>query len=61
MLHAIPAPSQESLFAALLLFRWIYYLIPFVLALAVLGADEGSRGWSGLREAFAKILEDHEN
>ena len=60
ILHAIPAPSQENLFAALLLFRLIYYLIPFVLALAVLGSDEGSRRWSGLREAIANIIEDRE-
>lgn len=56
MLHAVFAASQESLLASLLLFRVIYYFLPFLLALAVLGADEGARRWSGLREAVARIM-----
>lgn len=56
MLHAVSAASQESLLASLLLFRVIYYFLPFLLALAVLGADEGARRWSGLREAVARIM-----
>jgi len=54
MLHAIPAHSRESLLASLVLFRVIYYFIPFVIALALLGADEGSRRWGGLREAILR-------
>ena len=50
MLNALPAHSQESLLASLLLFRVIYYFLPFILALALLGADEGSRRWNSLRE-----------
>ncbi|MGJ0505019.1 MAG: lysylphosphatidylglycerol synthase domain-containing protein [Methylocystis sp.] len=61
MLHAIPAASQESVLASLLLFRMIYYFIPFVVALALLGADEGARRWGPLREAIARILEERSN
>ncbi|MGD9658280.1 MAG: lysylphosphatidylglycerol synthase domain-containing protein [Methylocystis sp.] len=61
MLHAIPAASQESVLASLLLFRMVYYLIPFVVALALLGADEGARRWTTLREAIARILEERSN
>lgn len=52
ILKAVPAPTQEGLFASLLLFRAIYYLIPFVLALALIGAYEGLRRWTSLREAM---------
>jgi uncharacterized membrane protein YbhN (UPF0104 family) len=34
MLQSIPARSTASLIASLLLFRAVYYLVPFVLALA---------------------------
>lgn len=61
MLHAIPAASQESVLASLLLFRMIYYFLPFVVALAVLGADEGARRWASLREAIARIMEERGN
>lgn len=55
MLGAVPAPSQESLLAALLLFRAIYYLIPFTLALVMLLSVQGGAGrWSGLADAFRK-------
>lgn len=60
ILHAVPSHSPESVLAALLLFRAIYYLLPFVLALAALGAHEGFRRGSGLREAIAKMLESRE-
>ena len=36
MLKVLPAPSQEALLASLLMFRILYYVIPFVLALALL-------------------------
>jgi uncharacterized membrane protein YbhN (UPF0104 family) len=50
MLKFVPAPSQEALLASLLLFRVIYYLGPFILALALLGATEGLRHWKNLRD-----------
>ena len=52
MLKFVPAPSTASLFASLLLFRIIYYLAPFVFALALLGANEGLRRWTALRKAI---------
>ena len=50
MLKAIPSPSQEALLASLLLYRIFYYVAPFVLALALLGAAEALRRWRYLRE-----------
>ncbi|MEK4032759.1 lysylphosphatidylglycerol synthase domain-containing protein [Methylocystis sp. IM3] len=58
MLHALPGPSQGSVLASLLLFRIVYYFVPFIAALAVLGADEGRRRWGSLREAVARIIEE---
>ena len=58
MLKVLPAPSQEALLASLLLFRIIYYLIPFVLAFALLGAHEGNRRWADLREAMRRATSD---
>ncbi len=52
MLKFVPAPSEEKMIAALLLFRIIYYLVPFVLALALLGANEALRRWNALRRAM---------
>ena len=52
MLNSVPAPSPGALLASLLLFRVIYYLVPFVLALALLGAHESMRRWTTLREAM---------
>jgi len=49
ILKTVPTPSTEALFASLLLFRIIYYFLPFVLAFALLGAHEGLRRWRGLR------------
>ncbi|HYC25305.1 MAG TPA: UPF0104 family protein [Roseiarcus sp.] len=51
MLKTIPAPGG-SVLASLLLFRAIYYLAPFILAMALLGAHEGGRRWRSLREAM---------
>ena len=34
------------------MFRILYYVIPFVLALVLLGATEGGRRWDELREAM---------
>lgn len=58
MLKAVPIASQESVLASLLLFRVIYYLVPFVLALAFLGAHEGFRRQKSLREAMRQSDED---
>ncbi len=44
--------SSDQLLASLLLFRVIYYVIPFLLALALLGANEAARRWTALREAM---------
>ena len=52
MLKTVPAPSEAALFASLLLFRIIYYLVPFVLALALLGAHESFKRWKVLRAAM---------
>ena len=54
MLRAIPAPSQEALLASLLLFRIFYYLAPFILALALLGANESIRRWRSTREIIER-------
>jgi glycosyltransferase 2 family protein len=51
MLKAVPMPSQEVLLASLLMFRIVYYLVPFILALALLAANEGMRRWKGPRDA----------
>ena len=59
MLNAVYGPSQEAILASLLLFRVIYYLIPFILALALLGASESARRWNSLREAMKR--EEDEN
>jgi glycosyltransferase 2 family protein len=58
MLKVLPAPSQEALLASLLMFRILYYVIPFVLALALLGANEGGRRWDALREAMNRAQAD---
>ncbi len=45
--------SSDEVLASLLLFRGIYYVAPFVLAMALLGAYEAVRRWRTLREAMA--------
>ena len=52
MLNGVGA-SSDQLLASLLLFRGIYYVAPFVLAMALLGAYEAVRRWRSLREAMA--------
>ena len=54
MLKSIWGTTEEALLASLLLFRVIYYLMPFVLALAMLGAAESVRRWNSLREAMTR-------
>jgi len=58
MLNAVHAPTQEGLLASLLLFRMVYYIGPFILALALLGANEGMRRWTSLREAMVRRSEE---
>ncbi|MCI4677608.1 lysylphosphatidylglycerol synthase domain-containing protein [Rhodoblastus acidophilus] len=60
MLKVLPSPSQEALLASLLMFRVLYYVIPFVLALALLGANEGGRRWDALREAMNRAQSEGE-
>jgi uncharacterized membrane protein YbhN (UPF0104 family) len=60
MLKFVPAPSTAALIASLLLFRIIYYLAPFVFALALLGADEGLRRWKALRKAMESEQSDED-
>jgi glycosyltransferase 2 family protein len=54
MIKVVPVTSEAELLASLLLFRVIYYLIPFVLALAFIGAHEAFRRWKSLREAMIR-------
>jgi uncharacterized membrane protein YbhN (UPF0104 family) len=54
MLKAVPISSQESLLASLVLFRVIYYLLPFILALVLLGGPEAFRRWKSLREEMRR-------
>jgi uncharacterized membrane protein YbhN (UPF0104 family) len=66
MLKAVPVASQEALLASLVLFRVIYYLLPFLAALAFLGARHGFGQWKSLRAAMRQseeevILEDEIN
>ncbi|MGO8738578.1 lysylphosphatidylglycerol synthase domain-containing protein [Rhodoblastus sp.] len=58
LLKVLPAPSQEALLASLLMFRILYYVIPFVFALALLGANEGGRRWDALREEMNRAQAD---
>jgi hypothetical protein len=44
ILIGLGGDDKEPLIAALLLFRLLYHLLPFVLALALFGAVEGCRG-----------------
>jgi len=52
ILIAMPAQSRESLLGSLLLYRLCYYLLPFVLSLALLGAREVVSHWSAMRGAY---------
>ncbi len=58
MLKAVPVASEEALLASLVLFRVIYYLVPFLFALAFLGAHEGFRHWNSLREVMRSSEEE---
>jgi uncharacterized membrane protein YbhN (UPF0104 family) len=58
ILKVVPSSSETALLASLLLFRVIYYFIPFVLALAFIGAHEAFRRWQSLREAMIESEND---
>jgi uncharacterized membrane protein YbhN (UPF0104 family) len=53
ILRGVGGPIEPVL-ASLFLFRAIYYLIPFIFAMALLGAHEALRRWRSLREALDK-------
>jgi glycosyltransferase 2 family protein len=57
MFSAVPAPSQEALLAALLLFRAIYYLIPFAASLALIASQGGAGLWAEAFGGFFKAAE----
>jgi glycosyltransferase 2 family protein len=66
MLKAVAVVPEGALLASLVLFRVIYYLVPFLFALAFLGAHESFRHWTSLREAMRRseeetVLEDEIN
>ncbi len=48
----------DALLASLLLFRGIYYIVPFIAAMALLGGAEATRRWRSIREAMAAASED---
>jgi uncharacterized membrane protein YbhN (UPF0104 family) len=54
MLNAVPISSRESLLAALVLFRVIYYLFPFILALALLSGPAALRRWRTMRDEMRR-------
>jgi phosphatidylglycerol lysyltransferase len=55
MLVALPHVAVGELLGALLLFRLIYYVCPFVLALGLIAVDESVRRQPVLRKAFANL------
>jgi uncharacterized membrane protein YbhN (UPF0104 family) len=56
MLVALWQYDKESVLAGLLLFRLLYYIAPFVLALAILGAREVWLNLKGTRVATPKLI-----
>jgi glycosyltransferase 2 family protein len=52
ILQGVGGP-QDAVLASLLLFRGIYYAVPFVTAMALLGGAEAVRRWRSLREAMS--------
>jgi uncharacterized membrane protein YbhN (UPF0104 family) len=50
--------SEAAVLASLLLFRGIYYAVPFVTAMALLGGVEAVRRWRSLREAMSAPSDD---
>ena len=50
--------SEDAVLASLLLFRGVYYVVPFVTAMALLGGVEAVRRWRSLREAMSAPSDD---
>jgi len=50
--------SETAVLVSLLLFRGIYYIVPFIAAMALLGGAEAVRRWRSLREAMADPSDD---
>jgi len=50
--------SQDAVLASLLLFRGVYYVVPFIAAMAMLGGVEAVRRWRSLREAMSHPSDD---
>jgi glycosyltransferase 2 family protein len=50
--------DQDAVLASLLLFRGVYYLVPFIVAMAMLGGVEAVRRWRSLREAMSARSDD---
>jgi glycosyltransferase 2 family protein len=50
--------SQDAVLASLLLFRGVYYVVPFIAAMAMLGGVEAVRRWRSLREAMTARSDD---
>ena len=50
--------SQDAVLASLLLFRGVYYAVPFIAATAMLGGVEAMRRWRSLREAMSARSDD---
>lgn len=48
----------DSLLASLLLFRGVYYIVPFMTAMALLGGVEAMRRWRFVREAVTQASSD---
>ena len=57
MLQAVGG-DVDALLASLLLFRGIYYIVPFIAAMALLGGAEATRRWRFLREAMSAASDD---
>jgi glycosyltransferase 2 family protein len=50
--------SEAAVLASLLLFRGIYYAVPFITGMALLGGVEAVRRWRSLREAMSAPSDD---
>jgi glycosyltransferase 2 family protein len=50
--------SHDAVLASLLIFRGVYYAVPFIAAMAMLGGVEAVRRWRSLREAMSARSDD---
>jgi uncharacterized membrane protein YbhN (UPF0104 family) len=58
MLNAIWRLPAEAVLASLLMYRLVYFLVPFLLGLAMLGAREAWIRWGDLRAAMTQESDD---